>query len=53
MIGVTLLAGALYLTLARPTAGSRSDTPALYTASDPSRVGTTGLPQLVEFYHPG
>ena len=23
-----------------------------YTASDPARVGRTGRPQLVEFFHP-
>jgi hypothetical protein len=34
---------------------ARSQTPALpdeYTPSDPARVGGTGRPLLVEFFHP-
>ena len=41
ILSIVLLAGAL---LAQSDGG--------YVPSDPARVGATGKPQLVEFYHP-
>lgn len=36
-----------------PSARAPATAPALYVSSDPTRVGISGRPQLVEFYHPG
>jgi len=37
---------------ARPTDLPKPTPTELYSASDPGLVGSTGRPQLVEFYHP-
>jgi hypothetical protein len=41
--------GLVALLLTATLAGQPKDE---YTPSDPARVGATGNPQLVEFYHP-
>lgn len=51
---MTMTRRALFMAAALLIPGmARSQAPAEeYTASDPARVGGTGRPQLVEFFHP-
>lgn len=51
-IAVIAVAAAVWLG-GRPTERLTPAPADLYTASDPGLVGSTGRPQLVEFYHPG
>lgn len=49
----SLLSSAAALLVAqRGSAHQASETSLQYTPGDPARVGRTGRPQLVEFFHP-
>ena len=53
-VTLTALGVAAWFVIPRPGVESRpwKTTDVWYHESDPSRVGATGRPQLVEFFHP-